>query len=141
MPNTLLNPVNCRQLQQVSPCRNSRILINEFRVASCRPGLIHHTLATHLSFGEVERLSQLLALLADHVVIVLEGVLELQQLTGRERRPDPLGLPEGLQQERREFGSCERRERRRQTRWSPLNTGRRPEGWLQPYQQRQSLEL
>lgn len=48
----------------------------------------------YLSFREVQVLGELLPLRADHVVVALEGVLQLQQLRGRKRRPDALGLAE-----------------------------------------------
>ena len=57
---------------------------------------------------------QLLALLADHVVVLLEGVLQLQQLGRRERRPDPLRLPERLKQKLGKVWPCGERKRGRQ---------------------------
>ena len=52
----------------------------------------------YLSLAQVERLGELLPLLANHVLVLLEGLLQLQQLVGREGRADPLRLPEGEQE-------------------------------------------
>jgi hypothetical protein len=52
----------------------------------------------YLSFGEVEVLGQLLPLLADHVLVPLESLLQLQQLVWGEGRPDSLRLPEGKEE-------------------------------------------
>ena len=60
---------------------------------------------THLSFGKVEVLSEFLPLLSDDVLVLLEGLLQLQQLVRRERRPDPLRLPE-RQKELGEVWTC-----------------------------------
>lgn len=49
----------------------------------------------HLSFGEVQILRQLFALGSDDVVILLESVLQLEQLAGREGRPDTFRFAEG----------------------------------------------
>lgn len=46
----------------------------------------------HLSFREAEAVRQLLPLGAHHVVVLLEGALQPQELRGREGRADPLGL-------------------------------------------------
>ena len=43
-------------------------------------------------------LGELLPLLAHHVLVVLEGLLQLEQLRGGEGRADPLGLSEGEQE-------------------------------------------
>ena len=43
-------------------------------------------------------LGEFLPLLAHHVLVVLEGLLQLEQLRGGERRADPLGLSEGEQE-------------------------------------------
>lgn len=51
-----------------------------------------------LCLGEVEGLGELLPLGAHHVLVLLKGLLQLQQLTRAERRPDSLGLPEGQQE-------------------------------------------
>ena len=64
---------------------------------------------SYLCLGEVEGLGELLPLGSHHVLVLLEGLLQLQQLAGAERRPDPLRLPEG-QQERREIRSCGNRD-------------------------------
>ena len=48
----------------------------------------------HLSFRKVEILSELLPLLPDHVLVLLEGLLQLQQLAGGEGCPDPLWFAE-----------------------------------------------
>lgn len=53
----------------------------------------------YLSFSQAEGLGERLPLCAHHIVIALEGVLQLQQLRRRECSADPLGLSEGLQQE------------------------------------------
>lgn len=52
----------------------------------------------NLSFREIESLGELLPLGAHHVLVLLEGLLELEELARAERRPDPLGLPEGQQE-------------------------------------------
>lgn len=52
----------------------------------------------YLRFRQRERLRQLLPLRADDVVIFLERVLQLQQLTGAEGRPYSLRLPEWLEE-------------------------------------------
>ena len=49
----------------------------------------------YLSLREVERLGEFLPLLPDDVLVLLEGLLQLQQLVGGEGGADPLGLPEG----------------------------------------------
>jgi len=54
----------------------------------------------HLSFGEVEILSELLPLLPDHVLVLLERLLQLQQLVRRECCSDPFRFSERQQ----EFG-------------------------------------
>ena len=57
----------------------------------------------------MQRLGELLPLLAHHVLVVLEGLLQLEQLRGGEGGADPLGLPEG-EQELREAGvTCNRK--------------------------------
>lgn len=61
---------------------------------------------TYLRFRQRERLRQLLPFGADHVVIFLERVLELQQLAGAERCPYSLRLPERLQEEPGDVGTC-----------------------------------
>lgn len=67
--------------------QRSPILI-EFKITLSKKKRIY------LSFREVQVLGELLPLRSDHVVVALEGVLQLQQLRGRERRPDALGLAE-----------------------------------------------
>ena len=101
--------VNYLQFRLVLQASHSIIGLTVAWSGLCPITILIPSPSSHLSFGEVERLGELFALLADHVVIVLEGVLQLEQLAGGERRPDPLRLPEGLQQERRELGPCERR--------------------------------
>ena len=49
--------------------------------------------ATHLGFGELETLGEILPLGAHHVVIPFELLLELEELRGREGGADPLRLP------------------------------------------------
>ena len=61
---------------------------------------------TDLCFGEVERLRQLLAFGAHHVVILLEGVFQLQELAGTERCPNSLGFPERRQEESGQIRTC-----------------------------------
>ena len=64
----------------------------------------------YLSFREIERLGQLFALSTDDVVILLESVLQLEQLAGREGRPYALGFAEGREQETRQISrSCRRK--------------------------------
>ena len=63
----------------------------------------------YLGLREVERLGEFLPLLPDDVLVLLEGLLQLQQLVGGEGGADPLGLPEG-QQELREVGTCTERD-------------------------------
>lgn len=46
----------------------------------------------YLRLREAEAAGQLLPLRAHHVVVLLEGALQSQQLRGREGRADPLGL-------------------------------------------------
>lgn len=58
-----------------------------------------------LRLGEAEGLRELLPLGADHVVVLLERVLQLQQLRRGERGADPLRLPERVQQEARRLGT------------------------------------
>ena len=53
----------------------------------------------YLSFREVERLGQLLALRPDDVVILLESVFQLQQLARREGSSHSLRLAERRQEE------------------------------------------
>lgn len=67
--------------------QRSPILI-EFKITLSKKKRIY------LSFREVQVLGELLPLRSDHVVVALEGVLQLQQLRGRECRPDALGLAE-----------------------------------------------
>ena len=55
---------------------------------------------THLSLGEVEVGRQVLALLSHHVVVILEGVFQAQQLRRAKRGPDSLRLPEWQQETR-----------------------------------------
>lgn len=66
----------------------------------------------YLRFRQRERLRQLLPLRADDVVIFLERVLQLQQLTGAEGRPYSLRLPEWLEEKARYVGpwNTQRRE-------------------------------
>jgi len=54
----------------------------------------------HLSFRKVEILGELLPLLPDHVLVLLEGLLQLQQLVRRECCSDPFWFSERQQ----EFG-------------------------------------
>lgn len=46
----------------------------------------------YLRLREAEAAGQLLPLRTHHVVVLLEGALQSQQLRGREGRADPLGL-------------------------------------------------
>ena len=64
-------------------------------------GIFH---PAHLSFGQVEVLGQLLPLLPDHVLVLLERLLQLQKLVRRKSRPDPLWFPK-RQQKFREVGT------------------------------------
>ena len=57
-------------------------------------------LQAHLSFREVEILSELLPLLPDHVLVLLERLLQLQQLVRGEGCSDPFWFSERQQ----EFG-------------------------------------
>jgi hypothetical protein len=52
--------------------------------------------ATHLSFGETQRLSQLFPFGADDVMVFLEGVFQFEQLARTERRPYSLRFSERL---------------------------------------------
>ena len=61
---------------------------------------------TDLCFGEVERLRQLLAFRTHHVVILLEGVFQFQQLARTERRAHPFRFAERRQQETGQLGTC-----------------------------------
>lgn len=47
----------------------------------------------YLRLGQAQPAGQLLPLSSDHVVVLLEGSLQAEQLRGRERRPDPFGFP------------------------------------------------
>jgi len=60
----------------------------------------------HLSFGQVERLRQLFAFGSHHVVVLLEGVFQLQQLTGTESRSHSLRLAERRQQKTCQIWTC-----------------------------------
>lgn len=82
---------------------NLHLIIYNGEFQTKYPTLIYYdnVLYSHLSLGEIESLGELLPLGAHHVLVLLEGLLELEELARAERRPDPLGLPEG-QQERRE---------------------------------------
>ena len=51
-------------------------------------------MCVYLCLWQVEVLGELLPLLADDVLVLLEGLLQLQQLGRRERSPDPLRLAE-----------------------------------------------
>lgn len=53
----------------------------------------HHASAAYLRLGQAQPAGQLLPLRPDHIVVLLEGPLQAQQLRGRERRPDAFGLP------------------------------------------------
>lgn len=64
----------------------------------------------YLCLGEVERLRELLPLGAHHVLVLLESLFKLQQLTRAERRPDPLGLAEGLEEISQLLGACGKRD-------------------------------
>ena len=48
----------------------------------------------HLGLREIQGLSELLPLLPHHVLVLLEGLLQLQQLAGGEGCPDPLWFAE-----------------------------------------------
>ena len=50
-------------------------------------------------------LGEFLPRLAHHVLVVLEGLLQLEQLRGGEGRSDPLGLSEGKQELRKAGGT------------------------------------
>lgn len=69
----------------------------------------------YLRLREAEAAGQLLPLGAHHVVVLLEGALQAQQLRGREGRADPLGLArEGAVQKQPVLGhiaGCPRRRR------------------------------
>ena len=54
----------------------------------------------------MQRLGEVLPLLAHHVLVVLEGLLQLEQLRGGEGGADPLGLPEGQQELRKTGVTC-----------------------------------
>jgi hypothetical protein len=60
---------------------------------------------SYLCFSETKGLRELFPLCADDVVVFLERVFQLQQLTGAEGCSYPLGLPEGLQQEPWDVGT------------------------------------
>ena len=60
---------------------------------------------TNLRLCEVEVLRELLALGADDVVVLLEGVFQFEQLTGAERRAHALRLAERRQQESGQVGT------------------------------------
>lgn len=47
----------------------------------------------YLRLGQAQPTGQLLPLRSDHVVILLEGSFQTEQLRGREGRPDAFGLP------------------------------------------------
>ena len=59
---------------------------------------------SHLSFGQVEVLGELFPLLPDHVLVLLERLLQLQKLVRRKSRPDPFWFPK-RQQKFREVGT------------------------------------
>lgn len=69
---------------------------------------------SYLSFCEAEAVGELFPLRSHHVMVLLERVFEPQQLRGRERRPDPFGLPgqRVVQKKalRTRFVTCERAE-------------------------------
>ena len=65
---------------------------------------------SYLCLGEVEGLGELLPFRAHHVLILLKGLFQLQQLARTERRPDPLWFPE-RQQEGGKVMTC-------RTKWS-----------------------
>lgn len=48
---------------------------------------------TYLGLGQAQPAGQLLPLRSDHVVILLEGPFQAEQLRWREGRPDAFGLP------------------------------------------------
>ena len=52
----------------------------------------------HLSFREVQGNRQLFPLLPHHILILLEGLLELQELGGAEGRANPFRLAEGKEE-------------------------------------------
>lgn len=61
--------------------------------------------STYLGFAQAQAVGQLLPLGSDHVVVLLEGSLQAEQLRRREGRPDALGLPgEGAVQEQAVLG-------------------------------------
>ena len=76
----------------------------------------------YLCLGEVEGLSELLPLGSHHVLVLLESLLQLQQLTGAERSPDPLGLPEGLQEISQLLRTCGRKRQKYEQRKNILTT-------------------
>lgn len=47
----------------------------------------------YLRLRQAQPAGQLLPLRPDHVVVLLEGPFQAQQLRGRERRPDAFGFP------------------------------------------------
>lgn len=47
----------------------------------------------YLRLGEAQSTGQLLPLRSNHIVILLKGSFQTQQLRGRERRPDAFGFP------------------------------------------------
>lgn len=57
----------------------------------------------HLRFCEAEGLCELFPFRADYVVVLLEGVLQLEELRRGEGRPDPLWFPKRVQKEARGF--------------------------------------
>ena len=56
---------------------------------------------TYLGLGEIQGFGQLLPLLPHHVLVLLEGLLQLEELAGGEGCPDPLWFAE-WQEELRE---------------------------------------
>lgn len=53
----------------------------------------HSSRDAHLRLRQTQRAGQLLPLRSDHVVVLLEGSLQSEQLGRREGRPDPFGFP------------------------------------------------
>ncbi len=55
--------------------------------------LCSSTTNVYLSLRQTEAVSELFPLGSDYIMVLLEGSLQAQQLRGRERGADPLGLP------------------------------------------------
>lgn len=70
----------------------------------------------HLCFRQAEAVGQLLPLGSDHVMVLLEGSLQTQELGRREGRADALGFPgKGAVEQQAvlgHVGTCIRRQKR-----------------------------